>query len=109
MKTKNKVELIGYVGHEPVLLNFPSGAKKAVIRMATDEFVKLDNGERQQITTWHDIAAWDDMADTAIQNFSVGSHILVEGKLVYRTFEDNTGHTRYVTEIKAYSFMNLDR
>ncbi len=109
MKTQNKVQLIGYVGKEPVILTLPSGDKLAKINVATDIFFKTQDGNKVKSTTWHVVTALRKKADLVENNFLTGSHILVEGQIVYRTYEDPTGHTRYVTEIKAHMLMNLDR
>ncbi len=109
MKTQNKVQLIGYLGEDPVVGTTPGGTPYARIRMATDEFFKDAEGNRHKITTWHDVMAWESMATTVSGNFIKGSHVLIEGKICYRTYEDKAGHTRYITEIKASTLMNLDR
>lgn len=109
MKTKNNVQLIGYVGKDPVIRTTATGRKCIYIRVATDRFFKSPNGKTIKNTAWHDVIAWEKKAETAANDFIKGSHILVEGPIVYRTYEDITGHTRYVTEIKAESLMNLDR
>jgi single-stranded DNA-binding protein len=38
-----------------------------------------------------------------------GSNVWVEGREVYRTYEDKLGHTRYVTQIQANYLVDLDR
>lgn len=108
MKTQNKVQLIGYIGKDPVISTTGKG-KLAKIRLATDTFFKDESGKSVQVTTWHDIVAWEKKADEVENNFIKGSHVLVEGQIVYRTYPDLAGHIRYVTEIKAQTLMNLDR
>ncbi len=109
MKTQNRVQLIGYIGKDPVITTTSKGNKLAKISLATDNFFKKESGKRIKITTWHDVVAWAKNAEEAENNFVKGSHILVEGQIVHRTYPDYTGHTRYVTEIKAQMLMNLDR
>lgn len=109
MKTQNKVQLIGYAGSEPQVRLFASGSKKASLSVATHHPRKKDTGEVEWVTTWHSIIAWNERAEYLAENFIKGSHLLVEGSLVYRTYEDKQGHTRYITEIKANYFLNLDR
>ncbi len=109
LKTRNKVELIGYVGKDPVARALPSGTTKVMLRLATHSRIKNENGEYEWVSTWHDIVAWKDMAEYALQTFIKGSHILVNGMLSYRTFIDRNGKTRYITEIIAYSLTDLDR
>ena len=108
MKTQNKVQLIGYVGKDPVILTIGQ-CKVAKIRLATDTFFKDQSGKTVKITTWHEVVAWDKKANEVENYFIKGSHVLVEGQIVYRTYLDYAGHIRYVTEIKAQTLMNLDR
>lgn len=105
----NRVQLIGYVGKDLSPTVLPDGAKRIGLRVAT-HFSTLDqNGEKIYHTTWHEVAAWNGVAEYAEKNFVKGSRILVEGSIEYRTYPDRTGHVRYFTQIKAYSLMNLDR
>ena len=108
MKGNNTVQLIGYVGNDLRVFQ-RTNTKKIVIRVATHDKVKTLSGEEKEITAWHDIAAWRNVGEYAEKSFVKGSHILVQGKLVHRTYEDKTGHTRYVTEISADHLVNLDR
>jgi len=109
MKTMNKTQLIGYVGADPKTTDCKNGAKMVILSVATDHAIKNKKGEKEYISTWHNIIAFGPTAEIAVSSFSKGSHILVEGHLVYRTFQDKIGHTRYMTEIIAYRVMNLDR
>lgn len=105
----NRVTLIGYVGKDLSSTKLESGTKRIGLRMATHYAQKNPQGETNYQTVWHDIVAWDSTADYAERNFVKGSKIMVEGSIEYRTFSDRSGHTRYYTQIKAHSFMNLDR
>jgi single-strand DNA-binding protein len=109
MKTQNKVQLIGYVGKDPVISTASNGSKLARIRVATDRFFKQENGESKKSTAWHNILAWNQTADFVENNFLKGSHILVEGHIKYRNYTDKAGASRSITEITASHLMNLDR
>lgn len=109
MKTQNRVQLIGYVGKDPVITTTKKGSKLAKISLATDTLFKNKGGSRVKVTTWHEVVAWEKKAEEVENNFIKGSHILVEGQIVYRSYPDLAGHVRYVTEIKAQTLMNLDR
>jgi len=109
MKTQNKVELIGYLGCDPTVFIFPSGKKKVKISLATHSKSKNLNGEMEWVSTWHTIVAWKDKAELALNNFIKGSHILLIGRLVYRNYPDRNGISRWITEIHAYTFTDLDR
>jgi len=111
MKDRNTIQLIGYVGADPTIWKFDNGNKCARLRIATHEPIKKKNhGEQQQYsTTWHTVIAWAQSADYTERNFLKGSHILVDGRLIYRSYEDKQGQQKSVTEIVAHSLMNLDR
>ena len=50
-------------------------------------------------TTWHNIVAWNGLADIAGKFLKKGNEVAVEGRIVYRTYEDKKGVTKYITEI----------
>ena len=109
MKTENSVELIGYLGNDPICKTAVNGSSMARIRLATDRFRRDRGGTVHRKTTWHDILAWDTVAEQVPNNFIKGSHVLIKGEIRHRTYNDNTGHKRYITEVHAHKIMNLDR
>ena len=106
---RNTVQLIGYLGRYPRITERQQGRKRAMLRVATHDFFKIVGTQKIYKTTWHEVVAWEANAKYAEQNFVAGSRILVKGRLVYRTYIDSAGHTRYITEINASSLFNLDR
>lgn len=105
----NYIQLIGYLGNHLSGTNLNNGDKRVILRVATHSKRKKEDGSPEYRTTWHDVVAWNDTAIYAERSFVKGSHILVEGLLEYRTYLDRTGHTRYITQIKAQNLINLDR
>jgi len=105
----NKVILIGNLGADPEVRNLESGVKVATINLATSETYKDKNGERQTLTEWHRIVLWRGLADVAGNYLKKGSQVYVEGKLRSRSYEDQDGKTRYVTEIEARELTMLGR
>lgn len=108
MKT-NHVTLIGYVGKDLSCKKLENGSKRVGLRIATHSLHKNTAGEKEWLTVWHDVVAWNNVAEYAERSFVKGSKIMVDGSLAYRTFPDTTGHIRYMTMITAHSLMNLDR
>jgi single-strand DNA-binding protein len=107
---QNSVQLVGYVGVDPLISISTNGTKKARIRVATHHLMKKNDGDKKEYgTTWHDIVAWDETAAYAERSFVKRSHILIYGKLLYRTYTDKKGEVRSVAEIRASSLVNLDR
>ena len=100
--------MIGYVGKNLSSRQLKNGTKKVMLRVSTS-YLKKVKEKPVNVTVWHDVVAWGKRAEYAEKCFVKGSRILVNGSIVYRTYPDRTGHTRYVTEIEAHSLMNLDR
>jgi single-strand DNA-binding protein len=112
MKTKNNMQLIGYLGKDPVIKQCKNGSMLAMLRLATHERMRnttSDNTAENYKTIWHDITIWGEERIGRLANIMKGSHIMVEGKLEYRKFPDTQGHIRYYTRINAFSFTDLDR
>lgn len=96
---RNKVQLIGNLGANPVVKLLESGKKVAKASIATNDWYKNAKGETQTQTQWHNLIAWGHAAKV-LENFtSKGQQIAIEGKLQHRSYEDKKGITHYVTEI----------
>ncbi len=105
----NKVILIGNLGADPEVRSLESGVKVATINLATSENFKDRNGERQTHTEWHRIVLWRGLAEVAERFLKKGSQVFVEGRLRTRSYEDQDGKTRYVTEIEGRDLTMLGR
>ena len=97
----NKVLLIGRLGKDPELREFPSGGKVCNFSLATSETWKDSNtGERQERTSWHNIAIYNNrLAEIAEQYLRKGSQVYIEGQLETRKWQDQAGNDRYTTEV----------
>lgn len=96
---KNKVQLIGNVGQEPTITNLESGKKVVRFSLATNEHYKDAKGEKQTDTNWHNVVAWGKTAEIIEKYVTKGKEIAIEGKLTARSYDDNEGIKRYVTEV----------
>lgn len=100
MKTlKNRVQLIGRLGRNPELKELKNGQTIARFSLATSETFKNAQGEKQQDVQWHNLVAWNKLAEIAAKYLSKGSEIAVEGTIKYKVFDDKDGKTRYYTEV----------
>jgi len=95
----NKVLLIGNVGRDPEIRHLEGGASVASFSLATTERFKDRSGETREITEWHNIVAWRQLADLAGRFIKKGSQIYVEGRIRSRSWDDASGQKRYITEI----------
>lgn len=106
---KNRVQLIGNLGADPEVKTIDSGARVARLRIATNEAYKTASGDWKDETMWHSVIAWEKLAERVEQQLHKGSLVLVEGKLINRTFTDASGVKKYYTEVRANNIMLLDR
>ena len=98
----NKVILRGNVGQDPKITTFKEGGKVAQFTLATTErgFKTQDGRDIPEETTWHNIVVRrTGLAGICEEYVKKGTPLLIEGKIKTRSYSDNAGQTRYVTEI----------
>ncbi len=104
---KNVIHLIGRIGKQPEILNLESGNTIAKFSLATSETWKDKTGEKKEETQWHNIILWNNQAKVAEMYLNKGDLVAIDGKIMYRKFDDKDGNTRYVTEIKGNTLTML--
>ena len=109
MRSLNKVQLIGRLGKEPEVQRFENGGIKVKFPLATSEKYKDRNGNLVEQTEWHNVVAWRRLAEIAESFLRKGSAVYVEGKITTRSWDDQNGNKRYMTEIVADNFIMLDK
>ena len=97
----NKVMLIGNLGADPELRFTANGAAVANFRIACSRTYTDRDGQRQEVTEWVTIVAWQRLAELCGQYLSKGRPVYVEGRLQTRQWEDREGNNRYTTEVVA--------
>ena len=97
----NKVILMGNLGKDPEIRNFPNGGRVCNFSVATSESWRDKNsGEKQERTQWHNISILSDpLVNIAERFLKKGSKVYLEGQLETRKWQDNSGSDRYSTEI----------
>jgi len=105
---KNRVTLIGNLGQDPETKTTESGKKVAHFSLATDDSYKNADGQKIGETMWHNIVAWNGLAELAERFLKKGRQVAVEGRIVYRTYDDKNGVTKHVTDIVLSDIMLLN-
>ena len=108
----NKVILIGNVGQDPEIRytgDVNNGTKVATLRVATTERYRDRSGNLQEHTEWHSIVVWRNTADVVEKYVKKGTQVYIEGRLRSRSWDDQNGNKRYVTEIVADTLQLLGR
>jgi single-strand DNA-binding protein len=100
----NKVLLVGRLTRDPELRSLPSGKPVANFTIATNEFRSGGGGER---TEYHNVVAWDRLAEICGQFLSKGQLVDVEGRLQTRQWDDDAGVRHWKTEVVVASLEML--
>lgn len=108
-KLKNRIQLIGHLGSDPMVKTSTNGTKVSTIRLATKDLFKNKAGEWVDETQWHTIVIWGNLNTVVEMYCQKGSELLVEGKLTYREYEDNNGDKKKITEIKVDSLIVMSK
>jgi single-strand DNA-binding protein len=105
----NKVILIGNAGKDPEIHHLDTGIAVVTISVVTTERVKERNGEWREISEWHNVVFWRSLAESVEKYVRKGTQIFIEGKLRTRSWEDQNGQKKYITEIVAETLKVLSR
>ncbi len=100
----NKVILCGNLGKDPEVRHTSQGSKVANFSLATRGW-----SNNEKATDWHKIVCWKNQAEYVGNYLSKGSKVLVEGRLQTRSWEDEQGNTKYITEVVAFSVEGMDK
>jgi len=98
----NNVTLQGKLGKDIDLKYTQSGKAVGTTSIAVERDFKNANGEKE--TDWVNIVFWGKTAETVANYFRKGDEILVVGRIQTRSYEDNSGGRKYVTEVVADKF-----
>ena len=104
MRGVNKVILVGNATRDAELRHTSTGKPVSSIRLATNRQIK---GEEE--TQFHSVVCWDRLAETTAEYVKKGAPLYVEGRLQYRSFQDEEGKERGVCEVVADDVQFLGR
>ena len=107
-RSLNKVLLIGNLTRDPEMRYTNSGTPVVTFGMATNKSWKDEDGETKEIAEFHNLVAWNKMAEICQQLLAKGMKVYIEGSLNTRSWEAEDGSTRYKTEIRVEDMILLD-
>ncbi|HWG20988.1 MAG TPA: single-stranded DNA-binding protein [Terracidiphilus sp.] len=102
-KSVNKVFLLGNVGKDPEIRSTGGGVMVANFGLATSSRTKDAQGNWQDRTEWHNIVAYDKLAEIVRDYVKKGHKLFIEGRITTRNWDDKefAGRKVYRTEIIA--------
>lgn len=96
----NKVILVGHVGKDPEVKYLDGGVAVAKFSVATTETYKNKEGNKVDQTEWHNVVAWNKLAEIIEKYVKKGQLLYIEGKIRTRTYGEEN-NKKYFTEIVA--------
>ena len=107
MSSLNKVQIIGNLGSDPERRSLPSGEAVSSFSVATSKKWKDKSGQMREVTEWHRVVCFGNLADLTCQYLARGKKVFVEGELRTQKWEKD-GIKREKTEIVARDVIFLD-
>ncbi len=97
-RSVNKVILIGNLTKAPELRYTPQGTAVASFGLATNREWVVE-GNRKEAVDFHNVVAWNKLAELCGQLLTKGTKVYVEGRLQTRDWMDPNGNKKYKTEV----------
>ena len=95
----NKVFLIGRLTKDPELRYTGSNIAVATFSLAVNRNFQNQNGERE--ADFINIVVWRKQAENVKNYLTQGSQVAIDGRIQTRSYDDQDGKKRYVTEVVA--------
>jgi len=93
----NKVVLVGRLARDPELRTTQSGTTVVSFTVACDRRFVRQGEERQ--ADFISCVAWNKTAEFISRYFTKGMRIALDGRIQTRTYDDQNGNKRYITEV----------
>lgn len=107
-KGVNKVILVGNLGGDPQVRYMPNGSAVANITIATSETWRDKNtGEQREKTEWHRVVLFGKTAEIAGEYLKKGAQVYIEGQLVTRKWQDQSGKDQFTTEVVVQGYKGV--
>ena len=107
-RSLNRAQLIGNLTRDPELRYTPNGIAVCSFGLATNRNWKTETGERKDEAEFHNIVAWNKLAELCSQFLTKGRKVYLEGRISTRKWTGQDGQARSTTEIVISDMILLD-
>ena len=107
-RSLNRAQLIGNLTRDPELRYTPNGTAVCSFGLATNRSWKTETGEKREEADFHNIVAWNKLAELCSQFLVKGRKVYVEGRLSTRSWTGQDGAHKTRTEIVISDMILLD-
>lgn len=108
MLNLNRAMIIGNATRDPEIKTTTTGQVIAHLVVATNFTWRDQAGNRQSKVEYHRVIAWRRLAEIIKQFVHKGSKVYIEGRMQTRSWDDQMGNKRYLTEVVAENLIILD-
>lgn len=98
--TKNQITLIGKLGRDAETRFTTNNVSVTSFSMVTEHSYKDKNDDWKNDATWHRIVMFN-LSDYHKDQLKKGATVHVEGRQVNRSYDDNDGNKKYISEVIA--------
>lgn len=106
MPNLNRIILVGRLTADPEARSTVEGLPVTRFRLAVN---RPNFGQGEAAVDFIDVVAWRKLAEICGQYLKKGQLTLVDGRIQNRSFEDQTGQRRWVTEVVARTMTMLEK
>lgn len=103
----NKIILLGRLTKDPEVRYTQSGKVVCQFTLAVDRPFTGQDGKKE--ADFIPVVIWGKSAELAGNTLTKGQRVLVEGRLQIRSYDDDKGNKRWVTEVIANGFEYIER
>src|SRR3970040_1838355 len=108
-RSLNKVQLIGNLTRDPEMRYTPQGTAVCTFGVATNRQWTTESGEKKEDVEFHNVVAWNKLAEICAQLLKKGRKVYVEGRLSTRSWQGQDGTQKQRTEIVISDMVILDK
>ena len=109
MASLNSVCLLGHLTRNPEVRDSSNGTPVAALGLAVNNRIKRSDDSWQDDPCFVDVVVFGNQAEACAKYLHKGDPVLLEGRLQYRTWEDQQGHKRSKHEVIAFRVQFLPK
>ena len=102
-----QITLVGNLTDDPEIHYFDSGKAKASFSIASNRTWKDETGEKQEVTSYFKIEAWQYLGEDVARVLSKGVRVVVQGRMEQRTWNDKTTNEKRNTFVVTADSIGL--
>lgn len=105
MYSINKMTILGNLGKDPIVKTGASGKKFASFSVATSERIKDKEGNKKDITEWHNVVVFSEpLVNYIEEKIKKGTKVYIEAPVRTRTWDNDRGEKQYTREMVVSGF-----